>query len=302
MVENERVHTPVLVREVGRLLAPKPGETVVDATVGAGGHAELLAAAIGDTGRLIGLDVDPASLAVASDRLSGRGWRVDLVQANFDELPQVLSRIGVESVDVLLADLGVSSGQIDDASRGFSFLRDGPLDMRMDPRIEVTAADLVNRLSERDLGDLLWTNSQEPGARRIARRICAVRRGGRITSAQQLVRAVCGALGVDPLSRRSRIHPATRTFQALRIAVNDELGALQRLLERAPSLLGASGRFGVISFHSREDRLVKTAFRGLASEGSFEVLTKKPVVANEDERRGNPRSRSAKFRVVRRCP
>jgi 16S rRNA (cytosine1402-N4)-methyltransferase len=290
-------HTPVLTRAVCELLAARPGDTVVDATVGAGGHARLLAKSLGGgpaRGCLIGLDVDPVNLELARKRLADCPCRVELLHANFAELGAALETVGVSQVDVLFADLGVSSTQLDDAERGFSFRRDGPLDMRMDPRLRVRAADLVNRLKERELG--------EPASRKIARRICEVRREGRITRTGQLADIVAQAVRVDPDARPGRIHPATRVFLALRMAVNDEPAALVTLLEAAPAVLGPGGRFGVIAFHSVEDKPVKLDFRRRRKEKVYELLTTRPVVAEEAERRDNPRSRSAKLRVAVRLP
>jgi len=291
-------HTPVLVRAVGELLAVRRGEVVVDATVGLGGHAKLFSEALGPEGTLIGLDLDPANLDLARRTLADVQPRVALIHANFAELPAALASVGVGSVDVLLADLGVSSTQLDEAGRGFSFQREGPLDMRMDPRRTVKAADLVNGLSERELGDLLYYNAQEFAGRKIARRICEVRREGRITTTTRLAEVVSAAVGVDPHSRKSRIHPATRTFLALRMAVNEEIPNLEALLEATPSVLKPRGRVGVIAFHSVEDKAVKTDFRRRKNEGTYQLVTKKPVVADEEERNANPRSRSAKLRVA----
>ena len=295
-------HTPVLVREVCELLAIRPGDVVVDATVGVGGHARLFAEACGSAGRLIGLDVDPANLALAGENLRDCPCRVDLLHDNFANLRAALGSLGVQRVNVLFADLGVSSTQLDQADRGFSFQRDGPLDMRMDPRLKVSAADLVNRIKERDLCDLIYFNAQERAARRIAKRICQARRDGRITTTSRLAQIICGALRVDPNSRRSKIHPATRTFQALRMAVNDESGCLTTLLEIAPTVLAPSGRFGVMAFHSVEDKPVKLDFRQRKNERIYGIVTKRPIVAGDEERRANPRSRSAKLRVAVRLP
>ncbi len=295
-------HTPVLTRAVCELLDVRQGETVVDATVGLGGHARLFTEALGREGTLIGLDVDPANLTDARGKLSDAGCRVRLLHANFGELHAALDSVGVEQVDVLFADLGVSSTQLDAASRGFSFQRDGPLDMRMDPRLDVTAADLVNRVKERELGDLLYFNAQEFAGRRIARRICEARRHKRITTTGQLARVVAGALRVDADSRRAKIHPATRTFLALRIAVNDEITHLKAFLEAAPAHLRPGGRIGVIAFHSVEDKPVKTDFRRRKNDEVYRIVTKKPVTADAEERRENPRSRSAKLRVAIRLP
>jgi 16S rRNA (cytosine1402-N4)-methyltransferase len=302
VVDDPIDHTPVLPREVCELLAVRPGETVVDATVGLGGHARLLAEPLGRAGMLIGLDVDPANLELARGRLADRACRVELIHENFAELRAVLDAIGVARVDVLFADLGVSSTQLDEGERGFSFVHDGPLDMRMDPRLTETAADLVNRLKERELADLLFFNAQEMLSRRITKRVCSERREGRITTTGQLARIVAQAVGVDPRSRKAKIHPATRTFLALRMAVNNEIPCLERWLEAAPELLKPGGRIGVIAFHSVEDRPVKVDFRRRKAASVYQIVTKKPVVAGPDERCANPRSRSAKLRVAMRLP
>jgi 16S rRNA (cytosine1402-N4)-methyltransferase len=293
-------HIPVLATQVVGVLAPASGEVVLDATVGLGGHAALLAESIGKTGLLIGLDVDESSLEQARAKLSGVAARIELRRANYAELDAVIAELGLGGVDIILADLGVSSTQIADPERGFSFAKDGPLDMRMDRRLSTTAADLVNRLREEELSDLIYRHGQEHFSRRIARRICEGRRNQRITTTGRLAELVCESLGVDPRSRRSKIHPATRTFQALRIAVNDELGNLESLLAKAPRCLRSGGRIGVISFHSLEDRLVKRDFLARRQAGTYEILTKRPIVAEPGERAANPRSRSAKFRAARR--
>jgi len=293
-------HVPVLAREVLDYLQVRPGETVVDATIGLGGHARLLAHAIGPTGTLVGLDVDPVNLESARAVLADFAGRLELIHANFVELPEVLRSLGIAGADVLFADLGICSTQLDDANRGFSFQRDGSLDMRLDLRSKTTAGELVNRLSEKDLGDLFYQNAQEPGSRRIAKFICAARRDGRITTTGRLAKIVLDALGLAGESWSSRVHPATRTFLALRIAVNRELEKLESLLEIAPKLLTSGGRIGVIAFHSLEDKPVKLDFRRRKNEGVYAIVTKKPVVADDDERRDNPRSRSAKLRVARR--
>jgi 16S rRNA (cytosine1402-N4)-methyltransferase len=295
-------HTPVLIGAVNELLGVRPGDVVVDATVGLGGHSSHFARAMGASGTLIGLDVDPAALEVARSNLSDLAGRIELHHANFSELPELLQSCRIHAVDVLFADLGVNSPQLDDPARGFSFQRDGPLDMRMDPRLTVTAADLINRLSERELGDLFYYNAQETGGRRIAKQICQARRTGRILTTARLAKVVCEALHLDPGSRVSRIHPATKAFLALRIAVNQEIENLQTLLEAAPGLLKPGGRFGLIAFHSVEDKPIKLDFRRRKIERVYDILTKKPIVADDDERKNNPRSRSAKLRVTLRCP
>jgi len=301
-VPNETpIHLPVLPTLVVEHLKSDGPATLVDCTLGLGGHAGLLLDQNPEL-RLIGLDHDDANLAIAAERLKAHAGRSRFVQASFADLDTVLADLGASKVDRLLADLGVSSNQIADAERGLSFETDGPLDMRLDRRQSTTAADLINSLSESELADLLYLQSQERQSRRIARRICQVRRQGRINSTVLLARLVAGALGVDPDSRRSRIHPATRTFMALRMSVNRETDALSRLLKIAPGLLAPQGRIAVISFHSVEDRLVKNDFRSQAQDGAYRTLTKKPLVADDLERTENPRSRSAKLRVAEKVP
>lgn len=303
MVSEALGHVPVLPRTVLDLLAPRKAETVLDATVGGAGHAHLLAEAIGSGGTLIGFDVDPSSIEIAREHLADCDCRIELIQQNFGEIRAGLAQVGVERVDVLFADLGVSSPQLDNAERGFSFQGDGPLDMRMDPRLKTTAADLVNRTRERDLADLFYYNAQEMASRRIARRICSTRREGRITTTGQLARIVASALrGARSSSRRAKIHPATRTFLALRMAVNDEIGRLNALLDAAPDVLKPGGRIGIIAFHSVEDKPVKLDFRKRKGEEIYRIVTRRPVIADPDERRRNPRCRSAKFRVAVRLP
>ncbi len=292
-------HIPVLAREVMDLLNPSAGQTVVDATIGYGGHAALLLEAIGPEGTLIGLDVDEGNLFAARQRW-GATARIRLVRSNFERIADVLCELGIEAVDVVLADLGMCSGQLDDSSRGFSFQQDGPLDMRLDDRETTTAADLVNRLSERDLADLIYEFGQERFSRKIAKAIHQVRHKARITRTLELANVVCRALEQQPDSHREKIHPATRTFMALRIAVNRELEVLQGLLDQLPQVLRPGGRAAVISFHSLEDGLVKNAFRRSQQEGLAKILTKKPVVASMQERHNNPRARSAKLRVIER--
>jgi 16S rRNA (cytosine1402-N4)-methyltransferase len=312
-VERDQIqHEPVLTNELLALVRPLPGETVADVTVGHGGHARGLAEAIGPTGRLIGLDVDPENLERARDRLQPspgqaaghikEGPSLNLVRANFAELEQALDGLGVGHVDVILADLGVSTDQLLDPSKGLTFAADAPLDMRLDDRLERTAADLVNSLKESELADLLFFNAQEHFSRRIAKRICQARRERRIRRTAELVRIVCAAQGVSPSARPGRIHPATRTFLALRMAVNQELENLRALLSAAPRRLVAGGRIAVISFHSGEDRIVKHDFLDRQRAGVYEVITRKPVAPGTEEIRRNPRARSAKLRVAARTP
>jgi len=297
---DHREHIPVLLEPLLELLEPPAGGCALDATVGLGGHARAILQKLGPDGRLIGLDLDADNLAQARQSLAELPGRVDLFARNFAELDQVLDELGVPAVNAIVADLGVSSNQLDDAQRGFSFHHDGPLDMRYDRTQRQTAAELVNRLREAELAELIYVNSQEHFSRRIAKAICRARRQKRITSTAELARIVAGAIGIDPNSRKSKIHPATRTFMALRIAVNRELENLSALLDKAPRYLRPGGRIAVISFHSLEDRLVKRDFLRRSRERLYRILTKKPITATGLERRTNPRSRSAKLRVAER--
>ena len=282
------------------LLAFGPDAVVVDATVGQAGHSAVMADRLGPAGLLIGLDVDKSSLAVARERLDGVACRVELLHDNFGEIEAALEQLGVGHADVILADLGVSSAQLADPTYGISFQTDGPLDMRLDGRLTTTAADLVNRLGQDELADVLYQNGQERRSRAIARAVVAARKGHRIERTEELVKIILSALRITTKGRRSKIHPATRTFQALRIAVNDELGQLRRLLDASARLLRPMGQIAVISFHSLEDGIVKWNFREHKAAGRYDILTKKPVVAGADERERNPRSRSAKLRVARK--
>ena len=293
------LHIPVLAHHVVAAFCETPLEILVDCTVGLGGHAELLLERHPGL-TVIGIDLDDANLAAASDRLADHGDRFRPVRASFADLQEVLSGLGVGKVDGLLADLGVSSNQLADSARGLSFDLDGPLDMRLDRRHKLTAADLVNGLPEGEMADLLYLQSQERHSRKIARRICQVRRQGRIDGTVMLARLVASAVGADSGRHRSRIHPATRTFMALRMSVNRETDSLRRLLVQVPGTLKVGGRAAIISFHSVEDRLVKEDFRARSRGGDYRLLTKKPIVADREERVANPRSRSAKLRVAER--
>lgn len=290
-------HVSVMAGEVLSYLRSLPDRVVVDCTAGLGGHTQALLDADSDI-KVIGLDLDDNNLSIASERLKPYGNRVNLVRANFAELRDILNKLGVDKVGGILADLGISSNQLADGSRGFGIDADGPLDMRLDQRSSTTAADIINNLSEKELADLLYLQSQERRSRRIAWRICQERLRGRLDSTVALARVVAAALGEDPRSRRSRIDPATRTFLALRIAVNDEIGSLRRLLEQIPLCLHAGGRAAIITFHSGEDRVVKEDFRERTRMGRYRLLTKKPIAPTEAEIRDNPRSRSAKLRVA----
>ncbi len=282
------VHASVLPAEALELLDPRAGETWVDCTVGAGGHTRLFAERIGPSGRMIGLDQDPTMLSLARARVEG--LPVELVHANFDQLPEVLAARGLTHVDGVFADLGFSSDQLAEAARGLSFRGDGPLDMRLDPTTGATAADLVNTMSEAGLADVFWEFGEERHSRRVARKIVERRAAQPFATTADLASVVRSCV-----PRSGGIDPATRVFQALRIAVNDELGALDRLLAVLPAVVKPGGRAGVISFHSLEDRRVKHAFR---AAGVWQLANKKPVEAGADETARNPRARSAKLRVA----
>jgi 16S rRNA (cytosine1402-N4)-methyltransferase len=284
----------VLADEVAFLLRPRGEGWVIDATVGMGGHAEAILSASDARVALLGLDVDPEALVRAGERLAPFGDRVRLVRSSFRDLERAAHATGIDSARSILLDLGVSSWQLEQSGRGFSFQGDEPLDMRLDPSAGEPAAALVNRLAEAELARILFEYGEEPHARRIAR---AIVRRRPLTRTGDLVAAVRAAVPRAAWPRR--LHVATRTFQALRMAVNDEPGALRRALAQAPALLAAGGRLGVISFHSGEDRIVKHTFRALEPAG-FAELEPSPRQPADDEVRDNPRARSAKLRVLER--
>jgi len=292
-MESDAGHVPVLLEETLELLAVRPGGLWVDGTLGLGGHAEAVLRATAPDGRLLGLDRDEEALERARARLVPFGARVRLEHADYRELP---ARLGDERASGILLDLGVSSLQLDDPERGFSFQREGPLDMRMDRSARGTAAELVNRMRERELADLIHEYGEEPFSRRIARAIVRARETEPIETTTRLAEIVRRAA---PKSRRPGFHPATRTFQALRIRVNRELEGLGEAIERTAACLRSGGRIVVIAFHSLEDRAAKQAFRSLAGRG-FSLLTKKPLRPGEAELRQNPRARSARLRALRR--
>ncbi len=297
-------HVPVLLKEAIDFLAVQRGGTYIDATVGLGGHSLEIAKRLGAPGRLIGFDKDPKALEIAQTVVGSRSsvvgheieWpKIELVHGSFARLADD-QRPTTEGVDGILADLGVSSLQFDDPGRGFSFQAEGPLDMRMNPMSEPTAEQVVNQFDERELADLIYEFGEERRSRRIAR---AIVRSRPIRTTAQLAAVVSAA--ARPMNQAERrIHPATRTFQALRIFVNRELDDLRKLLETAPQLLKPGGRLVVISFHSLEDRIVKDAIREGAKAGQYRVLTKKPVTASDEEIASNPRARSAKLRAAER--
>ena len=302
-------HLSVLLRESVEALAPRDGGSYVDCTVGAGGHAAAILQAAGPRARLLGLDADPEALALARERLASFGGRVTLVNSNFRYLAPVAGEAGFVPADGVLFDLGVSSMQLDRAARGFSFQREAPLDMRMDPRQPVSAADIVNKASEPELREILWQYGEERNAVRIVRAILRARARKYLETTTELADVVSAA----QRGWRGGIHPATRTFQALRIAVNGELDALKEALPQALEILARGGRLAVISFHSLEDRIVKDFMRREASEcicppglpicvcgkrSTLKILTRKPVMPKAEEVERNPRARSARLRIA----
>ncbi len=286
-------HIPVLLNEVVEWLRIQPAGMYLDCTLGAGGYARAIAERL-TTGRLIAIDRDPYAMAAAQERLADLAGRVLYFQARFSELQRIWEQAGAMPLDGIAADLGVSREQLDRDERGFSFLTDGPLDMRMDPQQPLTVERIVNHYGEKPLSDLIYQFGEERRSRRIAR---AIVRARPLSGTRQLAEVIERAA---PRTGRERIHPATRTFQALRIAVNDELGELEKLLETAPPLLAPGGRFVVVSFHSLEDRMVKLAFRSWSQRGVLAILTKHVIRPGEQELQTNPASRSAKLRAAER--
>jgi 16S rRNA (cytosine1402-N4)-methyltransferase len=297
MSGSER-HVPVLLQQAIRFLDVRPGGVYIDATLGFAGHASAIARLMGANGRLICFDRDPGAMALARERLAALGEGLGAAMPHVDfhdvEFSRAAEVVEPGSVDGLLADFGASSMHFDDAQRGFSFQAEGPLDMRMNPRHGPTAAQVVNQTGEKELADLIYEFGEERRSRRIAR---AIVRARPITTTAQLARVVAAAA---PAMKSERIHPATRTFQALRIYVNAELEEIEALLKAAPGLLKPGGRLVVISFHSLEDRLAKDALREGAQQGVYEILTRKPVTAEAEETDRNPRARSAKLRAAER--
>jgi 16S rRNA (cytosine1402-N4)-methyltransferase len=308
-VTDEFRHEPVLAREVVEILRPAAGCTLLDCTLGGGGHSELFLEA---GARVIAIDKDPRALAAARARLARFGEAFRAVRADFRDARGVLDALGMGEVDGTVADLGVSSPQLDEGARGFSFSRPGPLDMRMGPEGE-TLAELLARVDERELARLLRQYGEEPFARPIARAVKRAVESGEKLDTARLAEVVAGA--IPRRAWPARVHPATRTFQALRIAVNDELGSLAAWLESLPALVRVGGRAAAISFHSLEDRMVKERFRALTTactcppdlpvcacgaQASFAAVTRKAVVASDDELARNPRARSARLRAVER--
>jgi 16S rRNA (cytosine1402-N4)-methyltransferase len=309
----DEVHKPVLVDEVIRFLDLRERSLIIDATLGLGGHSEAILTAE-PTARIIGIDQDREALKLASERLAKFGNRISTIHANFSEIGKIADEIGIEKADGIVADLGVSSMQLDDPERGFSFRLDAPLDMRMNPESgKMTAAELLESLDEEEIANLIYKYGEERKSRRIAHRIIERREQGRpVRTTVDLANLIEKAIGRSP---KDKIHPATRTFQALRIAVNNELGILERFIENSVDLLKTDGRLCVITFHSLEDRIVKQTFQKLSGKCQcppripkcvcgaakrVEVLTRKPVIPRDAEMNENPRSRSAKLRVCRK--
>jgi 16S rRNA (cytosine1402-N4)-methyltransferase len=308
-------HIPVLLDEVLDTLSPHPGGTYVDGTFGRGGHTTAILDRIGPTGRVIALDRDPDAIAAGASLARAYAGRLELAHARFGEMSDVLARAGIEKVDGILLDLGVSSPQLDEAARGFSFTRSGPIDMRMDPSKGPTALDLIRDLSQPELDEILRDLGEERLHQRISRRLKDAERAGELATTIDLAKVVASCFSAGEV-RKMRIHPATRTFQGLRIAVNGELDELATFLEVFPDLLAPGGRCVVISFHSLEDRLVKRRFKDLAwtsslppqfaaqagerSEAVCTPVTRKAVFADEDETDDNPRARSARLRACQR--
>ena len=302
MDENDSIveHIPVLAETlVEQINLPKNG-VMVDTTIGQGGHSFLFAQQLGSNGGIVGLDVDEDALKKAESTLRDVSCKVTLLRSNFAQISERLSEKGIKKVDFVLADLGICSAQVSDEKYGLSFMTNMPLDMRLDKRIKTNAADIINSINEKSLADLIFEFGQDRASRRIARFIVRERKVKRITTTGQLAEIICRALGKKGRGHRSRIHPATRTFQALRIAVNHELENLQKLLVSVPDLLNKNGYFAVISYHSLEDRLVKMDFRQNKLKGVYEVLTKKPIVPDREEILKNRRARSAKLRIAQK--
>lgn len=297
-------HIPVLTEEVIAQLAPRPGQVVVDCTLGYGGHATAFLKRIGPAGRLIGIDADGIELERTKKRLSSIDAPMSFHHSNFVRLPRIMQREKLDSFDIIFADLGVSSMQVDDPSRGISYKNDSPLDMRMDTRLQRTGADLLAGLSADELSDALWELSDEPDHKLIADMIVAQQRSKPITQTSQLLRLILNAKGLTEKTWKKQqknsafgsLHPAARTFQALRILVNDELNSLKELLRIAPDSLRANGRIGIISFHRGEDTLVQNAFEEGIKNGLYTSIAGDPITPKVKEVRANPRSASAKFR------
>ncbi|HTZ11533.1 MAG TPA: 16S rRNA (cytosine(1402)-N(4))-methyltransferase RsmH [Candidatus Margulisiibacteriota bacterium] len=297
-VTEDKLHTPVMLQEVLEYLDLSPGKLVVDATLGLAGHSKALLERILPGGRLIGIDRDEESLKIARVKLSGFADSVELVQGNFVDIDNILRSLKINKIDAALFDLGVSSFQLSDPQRGFSFQSNGPLDMRLDRNSYVSAYDLVNNLNEDEISSLLWNFGQERWHNRIAHLLVEERQRHPIATTSELVSIVERAIPSRYRHRYYRIHPATRTFQAVRIAVNRELEILEEAINKSIALLNKDARICVISFHSLEDRAVKWAFRKAAAQELIKIITPKPLTPRESEVRLNPSARSSKLRVA----
>ena len=290
-------HKSVLADDTLAFLAPSGNKIIVDGTLGFGGHAERILERLGPGGRLVGIDRDAEALESAKERLGRFGDRAVILKDDYRNLPDRLKKLGIGKVQGILLDLGVSSMQLDEPARGFSFSHEGPLDMRMDKTGAVTAKEVVNRFPQRELEALLWRLGEERFSRRIAKNIAEKRQQKPLETTAELASLI--SQSVPPFYRHGRIHPATRSFQAIRMFVNQELEALESFLAGALECLDRRARLVIISFHSLEDRAVKHAFRDWKKRGLAEILTKKPLTASPEEIRGNPRSRSAKLRALK---
>ena len=295
-----KYHIPVMLEEVINYLELKPGMTIVDATMGTGGHSSEIVQRIMPGGRLIGTDRDKESLGICRQRLEKYADACEFVHANFVDLDSVLKNLGVEKIDGIVFDLGISSFQLSDAQRGFSFQNEGPLDMRLDRESYISAYDLVNNLNEEEISELLWVFGEERWHNRIARLLVQERERQPISTTEQLANIVTRSIPYRYRHKYYRIHPATRTFQAVRIAVNRELEILESALNKAIEFLKENARICVISFHSLEDRQVKHTFRKAAAGELVKIITNKPLTPGMGELQANPSSRSSKFRVAER--
>ncbi len=298
MVQEYEHHIPVMLQEVLEYLNPKRGDIIVDGTLGFAGHSKAILEKITPGGKLVGLDQDKEALAIAKKNLTEYAADTDLVNKNFVEIDEVLKSGGIKQVSGIVLDLGISSYQIDRPERGFSVRHDGPLDMRMNAEADLKASDIVNTYSEKDIAEILKEYGEERFSFRVARFIVEERKKKLIETTSQLSQIVMRALGAR--GKTQKIHPATRTFQGLRIAVNDELNKLSLTIDKAVTLLKPGGRLVIISFHSLEDRIVKTKFRDFAKDKKIHLLTKKPVYPTDQELAVNPRARSAKMRAAER--
>jgi len=299
-VVEEKLHIPVMLHEVIDYLDPAPGQIIVDATLGTGGHSLEILKKIIPGGRLIGIDRDEDSLAICRQRFSEFSGSYELVHANFVDLDQILEKLGIDKIDGIIFDLGISTYQLKDIERGFSFQQEGPLDMRMDKSSYISAYDLVNNLNENEISHLLWSFGQERWHNRIAHLVVEERRNQPISTTRQLADLVMRAIPYRYRKGYYRIHPATRTFQAVRIAVNRELEILESSVKKAVAILRKKAKICVISFHSLEDRVIKHTFRALKADGLVDIITAKPMTPADSEVAANPSSRSSKFRVAER--